>query len=92
MLNKKLLLIPWGLRVPIWQINLCSRVFRLSEPPRCRERTQTHMLFWTREIKVSSDWFGYVIVISFHVVRCSRNGEVIIVLDGYKMHHYDIAF
>ena len=41
---------------------------------------------------MSSDWFGYVIAISFHVVRCSRNGEVVIVLDGYKMHHYDIAF
>ena len=41
LLNKKLLLIPWGLKVPIWQINLCSRVFRLSEPPRCRKRTQT---------------------------------------------------
>ena len=50
------------------------------------------MLFWMREIKVSSDWFGYVIVISFHVVRCYPNGEVVIVLDGYKMHHYDIAF
>ena len=32
---------PWGLRVPIWKINFCSRVLRLSVLPWCRERPQT---------------------------------------------------
>ena len=41
-LNEKRSLIPWGLRVPIWEINFCSSVFlRLSELPRCKERPQT---------------------------------------------------
>ena len=34
-------MIPWGLRVPIWKINFCSNVLRLSELPRCKERPQT---------------------------------------------------
>ena len=37
-LNEKRPLIPWGLRVPIWKINFCSSVLRLSELPRCKER------------------------------------------------------
>ena len=36
-LNEKRSLIPWGLRVPIWKINFCSSVLRLSELPRCNE-------------------------------------------------------
>ena len=40
-LNEKRSLIPWGLRVPIWKINFCSSVLRLSELPRCKERPQT---------------------------------------------------
>ena len=40
-LNEKRLLIPWGLRVPIWKINFCSGVLRLSELPRCKEMPQT---------------------------------------------------
>ena len=40
-LNEKRSLIPWGLRVPIWNINSCSSVLRLSELPRCKERPQT---------------------------------------------------
>ena len=42
-LNEKRSLIPWGLRVPIWKINFCSSVLRLSELPRCKERPQTAM-------------------------------------------------
>ena len=30
-LNEKCSLIPWRLRVPIWKINFCPRVLRLSE-------------------------------------------------------------
>ena len=33
-LNEMLSVIPWGLRVPIWKINFCSSVLRLSELPR----------------------------------------------------------
>ena len=35
-MQKVKLLIPWGLRVPIWKINFCSSVLRLSELPRCK--------------------------------------------------------
>ena len=44
-LNEKRSLIPRGLRVPIWKINFCSRVLRLSELPRCRERLQTAICY-----------------------------------------------
>ena len=40
-MQKVKLLTPWGLRVPIWKINFCSSVLRLSELPRCKERPQT---------------------------------------------------
>ena len=40
-LNEKRSLIPWELRVPIWKINFCSNVLRLSKLPRCKERPQT---------------------------------------------------
>ena len=45
-LNEKRLLIPLGLRVPIWKINFCSRVLRLSVFSWWRETTQTAM--WLR--------------------------------------------
>ena len=67
-LNEKRSLIPWRLRVPIWRINFCSRVLlRLSELPRCKGKAvNCHMLFiMTREIKVSSDWFGCVLAVFF---------------------------
>ena len=34
------MLILWGLRVPIWKLNFCSRVSQLSVLPWCRERPQ----------------------------------------------------
>ena len=42
----------WGLRVPIWKINFCSRVLRLSVLPLCRERPQTTIccLEWFEEL------------------------------------------
>ena len=43
-------MIPWGLRVPIWKINFCSSVLRLSELPRCKERPQTAIC--------SLEWLG----------------------------------
>ena len=65
------LLIPWGLRVPSWKINFCCRVLRLSELPRCRGKAANcHILFkMIRKIKVSSDWFGCVLVVSFYVEK-----------------------
>ena len=66
-LNEKRLLIPGRLRVPIWKVNFCSRVLRLSELLRCREKLQTAICH--REINVSSDWFGCFLVISFHVAK-----------------------
>ena len=39
--NEKRSLIPLELRVPNWEINFCSRVLRLSELPRFKERPQT---------------------------------------------------
>ena len=33
----------WGLKELICKINFCSRVFRLSDMARCRERPQTAM-------------------------------------------------
>ena len=53
-LNEKRSLIPWGLRVPTWVIYFCLRVLRLSELPRCRERSQTAIccLEWLRRLSV----------------------------------------
>ena len=42
-LDEKRSLNPWGLRMPIWKINFCSSVLRLSELHRCKERPQTAM-------------------------------------------------
>ena len=55
------------IRVPIRKKNSCSRVFRLSELPGCKGRPQNrHMLLkMIKETKVSSDWFGCVLIISF---------------------------
>ena len=36
-----LFFIPWGLRVPMWNIDFYSRVLRLSKLPRCKERPKT---------------------------------------------------
>ena len=33
--------IPWGLRVPMWNMDFYSRVLRLSKLPRCKERPKT---------------------------------------------------
>ena len=71
-LNEKCSLILRGLRVPIWKINFCSSVLRFSELPRCNwgKVADCHTLFrMIREIKVSSDWFGCVLVISFYFAK-----------------------
>ena len=44
--NEKRSLIPWGLKVPIWKMNFCSKRLRLSVLPQCRERAQTFMSCW----------------------------------------------
>ena len=53
-LNEKHSLIPWGWRVPIWDMNYCSRVFRLFVLPCYRERPQTAIccLQWLGRFKV----------------------------------------
>ena len=70
-LNEKRSLIPWGLRVPIWNINFCSSVLRLSELPRFKERPQTAICCLERlgRLRCLATWFGCVLVISFHVVK-----------------------
>ena len=65
-LNEKRFLMPWRLKVPNWKINFCSKVLRLSELG--GKAANCHMMLrMVREIKVSSDWFGCVLVISFYV-------------------------
>ena len=71
-MNEKCSLILRGLRVPIWKINFFSSVLRFSELPRCNwgKVADCHTLFrMIREIKVSSDWFGCVLVISFYFAK-----------------------
>ena len=48
--NEKCSLILWRLSVPIWKINFCSSVLRLSKLPRCKERPQTAIC--------CSEWLG----------------------------------
>ena len=50
---------PWGLRVPIWKVNLCSRFLRLSVVPWCRERPQIDMcsLEWLERLKCRATGF-----------------------------------
>ena len=42
-----------GLRVPIWKMNFCSRVLRLFELPKCKERPQIAIccLEWLGKLK-----------------------------------------
>ena len=51
---------PWGLRVPIWKINFCSRVLRLSVLPWCMERPQTTIccLEWLGRLKCLANGNG----------------------------------
>jgi len=48
-----------GLRVPIWNINFCSRVLRLSELPKCNERPQIAIccLEWLGKLKCVATGF-----------------------------------
>ena len=57
--NEKRSLMPWGLRVPIWKMNLCSRFLRLSVVPWCRERPQIDMcsLEWLGRLKCGATGF-----------------------------------
>ena len=48
-----------GINIADLEDKFCSSVLRIFELPRC------NMIRMTREIKVSSDWFGSVLVISF---------------------------
>ena len=52
-MNEKRSLIPWGLRLPLWKMNFCSRVLRLSVLRWCRERPQTAIccLEWLGRLK-----------------------------------------
>ena len=74
-LSEKRSLIPWGLRVPIWKINFCSSVLRLSELPRCNRRPQTAIfcLEWLGRWKCPA--IGLDASFSFLSTsrRCSRN-------------------
>ena len=59
--NEKCSLIPWRLRVPIWKINFCSRVLRLSVLPWCRERPPT--------ATCCVEWFGRL--------KCTHNPQLL---------------
>ena len=75
-LNEKRSLIPWGLRVPIWKINFCSRVLRLSVHP-CRERPQTTIclccLEWLGRLKCLATSLDAFLSSFSTSRRCSRN-------------------
>ena len=60
-MNERHSLMPWGLRMPIWKMNLCSRFLRLSVAPWCRERPQTDMcsLEWLGRLKCWAYGFCY---------------------------------
>ena len=64
-------LIPWGLRVPIWKINFCSRVLRLSMLPRCSGKAADCHMFLRMivEIKVSRDRPRCVFVVFLYVTK-----------------------
>ena len=56
---------PWGLRVPIWKMNLCSKFLRLSVVPWCRERPQIDVcsLKWLGRLKCRA--IGFDAFLSF---------------------------
>ena len=74
-LEWKASLIPWGLRVPIWKINFCSRVLRLSVLPWCRERPQTTIscLEWLGRLKCLATSLDAFLSSFSTLRRCSRN-------------------
>ena len=53
-------LIPWGLRVPIWKRTFRSRVLRLSVLPWFRERPQTaiYIKLWVNQFTLNTDRIG----------------------------------
>ena len=73
--NEKCSLILWGLSVPIWKINFCSSVLRLSKLPRCKERPQTAICCfeWLGRLKCLAT--GLDVSLSFLSTsqRCSGN-------------------
>ena len=74
-MNEKRSLIPWGLRVPIWKINFCSSVLRLSELPRCKERPQTAICCfeWLGRLKRLVTGLDASLSFLFTSRKCSRN-------------------
>ena len=68
-------LIPSGLRVPIWKINFCSRVLRLSVFPWCRERPQTAIccIEWFGRLKCLATGLDAFLSSFSTSRRCSRN-------------------
>ena len=60
--------------MPIWKMNFCSRFLRLSVVPRCREMPQIAMCVFgvVREIKMTSDWLRYILVILLNIAMRSR--------------------
>ena len=64
-----------GLRVPIWKINFCSRVLRLSELPKCNERPQIAIccLEWLGKLKCLATGFDASLSFLSTSRRCSLN-------------------
>ena len=73
-MNEKRSSIPWGLRMPIWKINSCSRVLRLSVLPWCREKPQTAIccLEWLRRFGFFATGLDALLSSFSTSQRCSR--------------------
>ena len=61
--------------MPIWKINFCSSVLRLSELPRCKERPQTAICCfeWLGRLKCRATGLGVSLSFLSTSRRCSRN-------------------
>ena len=74
MLNEGRSLIPFGLRVPIWKRNFCSRVLQLSELHRCKETPQSAMccIEWQERLKCMETGLHASLSLLSKSRRCSR--------------------
>ena len=68
-------LIPWGLRVPIWKINFCSRVLRLSMLPRCSGKAADCICFleWLWRLRYLATGLDASLLSFSTSRRCSGN-------------------
>ena len=82
----------YRLRVPIWKINFCSRVLRLSELPKCKERPQIAMrcLEWLGKLKCLATGFDASLSFSESVTyssSCFANVYLFAINASYAIDH-----